>query len=313
MKKTIFSLIILSLLLFLFLFPIESVTAAKGGLLLWFNVIIPNLLPFIILSNLIIALNAASYITFLFAPILKLLFGLSKDGSYAVITGFLCGYPMGAKVTADLVTNKKISHAEGTYLLGFCNNVSPVFIINYIVNETFQSSTLLKPVFIILYSSPIICAFITRILYYRRTFDKEKSFSLYPCDTNTTADFKLIDTAIMNGFETITKLGGYIILFAILSQMLIHLPLQNLFLKYYIISLTEITNGISVVASSALSFHKKFIIVLSSVSFGGISCVAQTQSMIKNSGLSIGNYILSKILNMAITMLLCVAYLYLHI
>lgn len=307
MKKTFYSLIILSLLLFLFIFPVESVRAAKGGLLLWFNVIIPNLLPFIILSNLIIALNAASYITFLFAPIFRLLFGISKDGSYAVITGFLCGYPMGAKVTADLVANKKISNKEGTFLLSFCNNVSPVFIINYIVNETFQSTSLLKPVFVILYLSPVICATLLRIFYHRHSFEKERNFTLYPCNTNV--DFRFIDAAIMNGFETITKLGGYIILFAILSQMLIYIPIHNSFVKYGIISLTEITNGISVVASSTLSFQKKFILVLSSVSFGGISCVAQTQSMIKSSGLSIRHYTISKVLNMGVTAILCILYL----
>lgn len=34
---------------------------------------------------------------------------------------------MGAKVIADLVREKHISSEEGTYLLGFCNNVSPAF------------------------------------------------------------------------------------------------------------------------------------------------------------------------------------------
>lgn len=302
MKKIIYSLVILCILLFIFLCPTESVSAAKGGLLLWFNVIIPNLLPFIILSNLIISLNAASYITFLVAPLLKFLLGISKDGSYAVITGFLCGYPMGAKVTADLVTNKQISKTEGTFLLGFCNNVSPVFIINYIINETFQSSLLLKPVLIILYSSPVICAFILRFIFRKHSFSGNNNFAI--SSSNTPVEFKLIDNAIMNGFETITKLGGYIILFALLSQMLIHIPIHNIFIKYWIICLTEITNGISVVSSSALSFSHQFIIVLSSVSFGGMSCVAQTQSMIKSSGLPIGHYILSKVLNMAITLIL---------
>ncbi|WP_099468263.1 transporter [Konateibacter massiliensis] len=308
MKKTIYTLIILSIFLFIFLYPSESVSASKGGLLLWFNVIIPNLLPFMILSNLIIAFNAASYITFFFAPVLKLLFGISREGSYAVITGFLCGYPMGAKVTADLVTNQKISKSEGTFLLGFCNNVSPVFIINYVVYETFQSSALLKPVFLILYASPLLCAVLLRVLFYRHSFSDEKRFSLSSCYVN--ADFKMIDNAIMNGFETITKLGGYIILFAILSQMLVHLPPAHSFLKYWLISLTEITNGISVVASSALSFEKKFLIVLSCVSFGGISCVAQTQSMIKGSGLSIKSYLFAKVLNMGITAVLCTVYLF---
>ncbi|RDY32748.1 transporter [Lachnotalea glycerini] len=275
--------------------------------MLWFNVIIPNLLPFMILSNLIISLNAASYITFLFAPFLKFLFGISKDGCYAVITGFLCGYPMGAKITADLVTSHKISRSEGIYLLSFCNNVSPIFIINYIINETFHSQTLLKPVCIIIYLSPILCAIVIRPLI-RKNAMKYNDFSFSTCEA--AVDFKLIDNAILNGFEAITKLGGYIILFALLSQMLIHIPLQHTFLKYWMISLTEITNGLSIVSGSSLSFACKFIIVLTSVSFGGLSCVAQTQSMIKSSGLPIYYYILSKLLNLSFTLFLSIIYLF---
>jgi sporulation integral membrane protein YlbJ len=308
LKKTIYSIVILSIFLFIFLYPSESVGAAKSGLLLWFNVIIPNLLPFIILSNLIISLNAASYITFLFAPILKFLLGISKEGSYAVITGFLCGYPMGAKITADLVTNKQISRNEGIYLLSFCNNVSPIFIINYIVTETLKSPSLLKLVFTILYLSPILCAFILRFLYRAKSFKLTNTDNLSPSDI--TIDFQLIDNAIMNGFESIAKLGGYIILFALISQMLLHLPLPSSNIKYWLISLTEITNGFSLVAKSTLSLNTKFLIVLCSVSFGGISCVAQTQSMIKTSNLPIGIYISSKLLNMIITLILCLVYLF---
>lgn len=307
MKKTIYSIVIVSIFLFIFLYPSESVNAAKAGLLLWFHVIIPNLLPFMILSNLIISLNAASYITFLFAPVLKILFGVSKEGSYAVITGFICGYPMGAKVTADLVANKQISQAEGIYLLCFCNNVSPVFILNYVVNETLQSSALTVPVFIILYLSPVLCAILLRFFF----FIKLSILSAQSDESarEITADFHLMDDAIMNGFEAITKLGGYIILFALISQIFMHIPMPNTYLKYWLISLTEITNGVSLVAHSSLSFQNRFIIVLASVSFGGLSCVAQTQSMIKNSGLPIQNYIFSKLLNMSITFVLCIIYL----
>jgi sporulation integral membrane protein YlbJ len=307
LKKTIYFIIILSIFLFIFLYPIESVGAAKSGLLLWFNVIIPNLLPFIILSNLIISLNVASYITFLFAPILKYLLGVSKEGSYAVITGFLCGYPMGAKVTADLVINKQISRNEGIYLLSFCNNVSPIFIINYIVTDTLKSPALLKQVFAILYLSPILCAFLLRFLYRGRTFKLSNTKNLSP--SNITLDFQLIDNAIMNGFESITKLGGYIILFALISQMLMHIPLPHTYIKYWFISLTEITNGFSIVAKSTLPLNKKFLIVLCAASFGGISCIAQTQSMIKDSNLPISTYISSKLLNMSITLILCLIYL----
>lgn len=306
MKKIIYSISIFIILIYIFINPAEAVEAAKSGLLLWFNVIIPNLLPFIILSNLIIKLNAASYITFIVYPFLKPLLGISKDGCYAVITGFFCGYPMGAKITSDLVSHQKVSKREGEYLLSFCNNVSPVFIINYIVNESFHSKELLIPVFLILYLSPVLCAAILNPFYRKDLNQKQPDWKETPDEL---IDFKIVDASIMDGFETITKLGGYIIIFALISRMLMHIPVNNEAVKCIIISLTEITNGISISASTAIDFGTKFVLILSCVSFGGLSCAAQTQSMIKNSSLSLPKYILSKLLNMLITSVLAIIYL----
>ena len=184
--------------------------ASTTGLLLWFNTIIPTLLPFIILSNIIIRLDAMSYLTWFLSPILTRLLGISKNGCYAVITGFLCGYPIGSKVTADLVMEQQISPVEGQYLLSFCNNVSPMFIISFIVTVTLKDPSLIIPFLVILYAAPLFTAFVLNPFYRHKMRtagqmdQKEKASRLQ-------INFKIIDTSIMNGFETVTKLGGYII------------------------------------------------------------------------------------------------------
>ena len=71
----------------------------------------------------------------------------------------LCGYPMGAKVTADLVCTKKIERSEAAYLLSFCNNTSPVFIVNFIIHKILRDRTLLVPTLIILIAVPIFLSF----------------------------------------------------------------------------------------------------------------------------------------------------------
>ena len=52
---------------------------------------------------------------------------------------------MGAKITADLIRNQSISVEEGTYLLSFCNNTSPIFIMNFLVWKTLDRKELLLP------------------------------------------------------------------------------------------------------------------------------------------------------------------------
>lgn len=80
----------------------------------------------------------------------------SGEGSFAVVAGFLCGYPMGAKITADLIRNQSISVEEGTYLLSFCNNTSPIFIMNFLVWKTLDRKELLLPSLVILLGTPVV-------------------------------------------------------------------------------------------------------------------------------------------------------------
>lgn len=73
------------------------------------------------------------------------LLGTSYYGTFAVLTGFLCGYPMGAKTTSDLLNVNKISRSEASYLLSFCNNTSPAFILSYVVAQNMKERNLCIP------------------------------------------------------------------------------------------------------------------------------------------------------------------------
>lgn len=57
MKKTISAAIIFLLIFYMLLAPAEAVAAAGNGLVLWYQTILPTLLPFTILSNLFISSN----------------------------------------------------------------------------------------------------------------------------------------------------------------------------------------------------------------------------------------------------------------
>jgi len=253
-------------------FPRETFEGATSGLLLWFQIILPTLLPFIILSNLLIHTNAVTYISNIIKPFIQKLFRVSNYGCYAVFVGFLCGYPMGAKVVADLIKAGRISQNEGQYLLSFCNNTSPMFIISFIVMQNFKNQSLLLSTITILYLAPFFCSFLFRKYYQIKSsfFDakyRKEEFCFH---------FDLFDKCIMNGFETITKVGGYIILFSILFSLCRMLPHSE-----YLLPVLEITNGITCIMQMETPATHFFPAVLSLTSFGGICAIAQTKSMIQ--------------------------------
>ena len=127
MKNHFFQFFLILCFFVMLLFPSEVFEGAKSGLLLWFLTVLPTLFPFLLISRLLLDSCACSLLNKLLAPVISRLFGISAQGSFAFIVGFLCGYPMGAKITADLNQARQNSKA----LRDFClmNNHSCHFAI----------------------------------------------------------------------------------------------------------------------------------------------------------------------------------------
>lgn len=298
LKHYFYMILLIGFLIVMLCFPMETFHGATNGLLLWFQTILPTLLPFMILSNLLIRTNCVFYISRAIRPFIQKLFHVSNDACYAIFIGFLCGYPMGAKVIADLHTSGRITRKEGQYLLSFCNNTSPMFIISYIVMQTFKDKEMLLITLLILFLSPIVCSFLFRKFYH---ITSASVHSLYT-QKEIYFDFQMFDDAIMNGFETITKVGGYMILFSIVFTLSEKLPIT------FSLPLLEISNGIPLIMKSYSNFKIAYPYVLGLTSFGGLCAVAQTNSMIQNTGLRILPYIIQKLITALVTSLIAFLY-----
>ena len=146
-------------------FPQTVFAGASYGLLLWFRHVLPTLLPYMVLINILIRTPALHWICRIISTFLCPLLGTSYYGTFAVLTGFLCGYPMGAKTTSDLLNVNKISRSEASYLLSFCNNTSPAFILSYVVAQNMKERNLCIPFFLILTFTPLMLSFIFRLFY----------------------------------------------------------------------------------------------------------------------------------------------------
>ena len=148
--------------------PIDTLAGASSGLLLWFEAVLPNLLPFIIISGLIIRLQITRPIGALLYPFLRHLLPVTKEGCYPIFIGFLSGLPVGAKTSADMVESKRIALREGQFLSSMCNNASPMFILGYIATTKIGYPKIGIFLCIIIYISSILS---TKICYH---FYKDK-------------------------------------------------------------------------------------------------------------------------------------------
>ena len=101
----------------LLFFPDVSATAAREGVALCLQTVLPSLFPFFVLSSLLIACGASELLSALLSPLMRPLFGLSGVGAAALALGLCGGYPVGARTAAELVENGALSRDEGERLL----------------------------------------------------------------------------------------------------------------------------------------------------------------------------------------------------
>ena len=120
--------------------PEAAAAAAKSGLLLCGDLIIPSLFPFFILSTLTVSLGFSSLLGRLLEPMMQPLFHQSGAGASALVLGFIGGYPVGAKTVCTLYQEQLCSREQAQCLLAFCNNSGPAFIVGAAGIAVFQSA-----------------------------------------------------------------------------------------------------------------------------------------------------------------------------
>ena len=299
---------------FLFFVYREEVTAGVcEGLLQWYRLVLPTLFPFMLLVNLMIQTNSIHLISRVTGPILRLLPGITKTGSFVLLTGFLCGYPMGAKVSADLVRKGAISRQEGAFLLSFCNNSSPMFISGVFLSSAVTDQKLTLPLFVILSASPLLCGQLFRYLPAAEKSRREKlpftGRQLHTARTTQQDLFQSFDASLTDACDSIVKVGLYMLVCSIFLHLLrAALPWDGI-IKELLLSSLEVTGGIFIIRSLTLPLRIKYALLAGLISFGGWCAVFQTGAMLRDSGLKLGPYIMEKLVTASVTSL--ITYLYL--
>lgn len=291
MKKKFIFLCILIFIAYVLFFPQYAVTSAANGLVLWYEQVLPALLPFSIVSGILIHTDYLYDITNFLYPLTRHIVPTSRTGSFVLISGFLFGFPMGSKSCAELLTSGKITKAEADVLFVITNNLSPAFISSYILCRKLGMPELVLPSYAVLYLPPLAAG---NLLLRSHGRAQNTAFTYKKPASGSQITFKIVDAGIMDGFETLTRLGGYIMLFSMLSSMIQLFPFSA---PVFAIAagFTEITNGIHQIASSDLPDCTRYVLAMFFTAFGGLSGLAQTSSMIRGTGLSITYYVKFKL------------------
>ena len=304
LNRLLFTMLSLYLTVLLLMYPPLSLEYASAGLRLWLTKMVPVLLPFMILSGIMIRMDLTENFVRLVHPLLHLLYGTSKNGSYTIIMGFLCGFPMGARIIGELYGSGRLSKEESARLLCFCNNIGPIYFLSYVA-PTLDIRHPLIP-FLIMYGIPLLYGIaLMRIVPIKRRTASALSDLKEDVRPDRMTLPAAIDASVVSGLIGIARLGGYMIFFNLLNIAFVPFRHTDAALLKIYRCVLEITSGID------YSGQSLFYPILILLPFGGLSCIAQTYSMICHTDLPLKPYVLHKVIQTLLTAL-CYLVLYLN-
>ena len=117
----------------------------------------------------------------------------------------------------------------------------------------------------------------------------------------------MLDSCLADSFDSIVKVGLYIIFFSVLIH-LIGSTGDNRVLIGILLPVLEMTNGIRMIRLTFPDFALSYPLILALSASGGLCAAAQTECMLRGSGLPVRPYIAQKLAAAAAASLLGIMY-----
>ena len=292
----------------LMLYPQDSMSAAREGLKLCYNVIIPSLFPFFVLSALVVDLGLAGYIGRALEGLMRPLFNVPGACASAFVLGFVGGYPVGARTALSLYQKGMCTKTEAERLLSFCNNSGPAFILGVVGAGVFASSRV-GVLLSLAHAAASICVGLFFRFYRRGKKGREARVSpKFEAERFTTA----FTGAVKNSFLSTLNICAFVVFFTVVIRLLFlsgALPALARLLGVLLSPLgftqewaerlltgaIELSSGVWTL-SGAGGMAGRMSMAAFMLGWAGLSVHCQVLSFLGGSGLSVRTYIAGKFL-----------------
>lgn len=305
------------LMLGLALQPVVALNSAREGLSLFLTVVLPSLLPFMVCAQLFIESGAASAAGRALNRLMRPLFACPGESAFALTAGLLAGYPTGARLALDLYEKGLVTKEDAARTGLLASSCGPVFMLGAVGAGLLQNPA---AGWLIL-TSHVAATVLTGMLF---SIGGSRSASRIqqPEAGESRPVMEAFGEAIKKTVLTLWTVGGYIVLFSVLTALLRHysllVPVAAVFapvLKLLgleqglaaplAIGAIEMTNGCSAVATAQATLANRCAAMAVLVSFGGLCIQAQSMLFLAKTGLSFGRFLLMKTAQAAIAFAAC--------
>jgi sporulation integral membrane protein YlbJ len=308
------------------IFPQESLDASIRGLNMWWEIVFPSLLPFFVVSELLIGFGVVKFIGVLLEPLMRPLFRVPGVGGFVWAMSMASGTPSGAKLTARMRQEGQITKVEAERLVSFTNASSPIFIFGAVAVGFFHNAQLGVLLAIAHYLGLITVGIVMR--FYGKNEspkeqDKKKRVTLVDAfsalHNSRIKDERpvgqLLGDAVMSSIQTLLMIGGFIIIFSVINKLLFLLGATAFLASFieYLLSLIGLDRTLSMATISGLfeitmgsqmasevqdvTLLHQAIITSFFLGFSGFSIQAQVASLLSQTDIRFQPFFFARILH----------------
>ena len=306
-------------------FPQESFEASTGGLNMWWKIVFPSLLPFLILSELLISFGVVKFIGVMLEPFMRPLFRVPGVGGFVWAMGLASGFPAGAKFTVRLRQEEQLTRIEAERLVCFTNSSNPLFLFVAVAVGFFHNPHLGIILALSHYLGNFCVGFIMR--FYRRKEEKShpKSMTKLPSIRQAFSEMhrtriketrpfgSLLGDAVLSSIQTLLMIGGFIILFSVVNKLLFHMNITVLLATWvggvlhivhfpdslslpFISGMFEMTLGSKLTSAVGnASLFQQTVMTSFILAFNGFSIQAQVASIIASTDIRFLPFFLARV------------------
>lgn len=317
-KYILSSLIIFLLIISIIQQPSLAMNSAKEGLYSWFNILLPSLFPFLVLSDLVISLGIIDFFGKLLGSLMKPIFNVPGQGAFPFLMTLVSGYPVGAKLTSSLRTKKIITKTEADRLISFTSTSGPLFIIGAVAVGMLGNNDIgllmLLPHYLGALTVGLLFRFYRANKYLPNHYHKSplsRSSKTFNSQPSINGLGNIISKSVQDSMNSIILIGGFIIIYSVIIDFLLILkPVNQLNLLFshwlnipvevlegFISGLIELTTGCKKISSSDIILIHKILIINFLIAWGGLSIQSQALGFISNTDINPRIFICSKFLH----------------
>ena len=321
---------IAAMVVFFLLYPDNCLKSARYGLDLWFNTVLPSLFPFVLATFMLLETGLIRLVAHFFAPITRFLFNAPGESAYIFLTAALSGYPVGARLAAELYQTGRMSETDAQAIIRFTSVSGPLFITGAVSAGMLG----LPEAGIYLASTHYLAALLTGVIFglfrHRRTktvplprITFREAMSQFRADAAKCPPIgALMADGVEKAMALMLRIGGYIILFSVIMEILsvtgalslltsLYLPIANLIgvevqgVSAMILGSLEATTGCAKIAALGVPLTLMLPMIASVIAFGGLCVHMQTHAVCAAAKLKPKGFALAKTVHGTLSSLLC--------